>query len=323
MTQRHEPGRAPLRVALLAAAGMVAYGSAAQARTGACEPVRIGHGASALEGAWREALDALVIATAREGMPWSCSGGTVDLDLEASGGAVLTVIDVTGRAASRRVSGPQEVVATGEALLASPLVEAAPPAPERAPQVEPAPPPLSPPAGPADPRLQIQVLVGPRVSGPDAMAWGSGYFRLQMPFGPWSAAVWGRYEVHLAGPDHAPTNFKTSAFSVGLGAGRRIISKPFELRATFDPSVAVVIMESGYENQPHPEGAKPALRLGTSLSALFPIAGVFRGVVAIDGEFAPAGFTGIHNIDTNPMPQLPPVPWYTAGILLGVEAHVR
>ena len=37
-----------------------------------------------------------------------------------------------------------------------------------------------------------------------------------------------------------------------------------------------------------------------------------------------AGITGLRNIDThNQPPQLPAVPVYTAGILLGVEASLR
>jgi hypothetical protein len=183
---------------------------------------------------------------------------------------------------------------------------------------------VRPPSTPAEPRAQIHVAIGPRASGPGAMAWGSARVGLNLPFGPWFVGFWARYDVHLAGPSGSWVNFSTSSLSASFTAGRRLISDPFELRVSFDPSLAVVLMEAGYESAPHPDGARPALRLGTSVSGLFPIAGIFRGVVTVDGEFAPAGITGLGNIDTtNQPPQLPPVPVYTAGILLGVEASLR
>jgi hypothetical protein len=314
MMRRHHAGRARRGAALLAAVGTFAAALDVYGRSGSCEPVRVASDLSKLRDPWRAALEALVHATAQEGLPWSCPGGSVALAPGASGSAELTITDAGGRTVSRRVAGPGEVVPTGEALLASLIVEP--------------PPPPSPPVEPprrADPRAQLQALIGPRVSGPGAMAWGSGQGRVIVPFGPWSLSFWGRYDVHLAGPTGSFTNLGTSAVSAGLGAGRQILSGPFELRATIDPSLAVVLMESGYENLPHPEGAKVAFRLGTALSALFPIAGVFRGVVSLDGEFAPAGVNGgLGNIDTHDQPpQLPPVPVYTAGLLLGIEATLR
>jgi hypothetical protein len=308
-----------LPVALLTAGSVLAVAPTVYGRAASCEPVRIAKGLSRVDKRWRDALEALARATAQEGLPWSCPGGSVTLTLEAGDGALVTVTDGRGRAVSRHVPGPDELVPTAEALLASPLEESVPPPP-------PPPPPAPATVGPTDPRAQIQVLIGPRASGPGAMAWGSGLLRVQLPLGPWSLGFWTRYDVHLAGPDGPWATFRTSAVSAALSVGRQIVSRPFELRATFDPSIAVVIMESGYENLPHPEGAKPALRLGTSLSGLFPIAGVIRGVVSLDGEFAPAGLTGtgISNIDTHDTPpQLPPVPVYTVGLLLGIEASIR
>jgi hypothetical protein len=162
------------------------------------------------------------------------------------------------------------------------------------------------------------------VSGPGAIGWLSGRLGLELPFGPWFVGFWARYDAHLAGPGGDWVNFRTSSISASLTAGRRLLTDPFELRVAFDPSIAVVLMEAGHEEQSHPEGAKPALRLGTSVAALFPIKGMFRGVISVDGEFAPAGINGLGNIDTqNHPPQLPAVPTYSTGILLGVEAFVR
>jgi hypothetical protein len=157
------------------------------------------------------------------------------------------------------------------------------------------------------------------------MGWASGFVDVALPFGLWSMEFWGRYELNLVGPPGNWATFRTSGFSLGAAAGRAIVTRPFELRATLTPSLAVIFMEAGNEQPTSPGGAKPELRLGGGLSALFPIADVFRGVVAIDGEFAPAGIpSGIRNIDTvNNPPELPAVPVYTAGLLFGVEATIR
>ncbi len=314
MTRAHPGARARRSAALLVPVCVLTVAADGYGRSLSCEPVRVTSDLSRLPGPWRAALDALVRATAQEGLPWSCPGGSVAL-VPAPSGAVLTITEAKGRTVSRRVAGPDEVVPTGEALLASLVIEeAAPPSPP--------PPPTEP---PRDPRVLIQALIGPRVSAPAPMPWGSGQARAIVPFGAWSLGFWMRYEVRLAGPSGNYLNLGASEVSAGLGAGRRLLSGPFELRATVDPSLSVVLMESGYENLPHAEGTKLALRLGTGLSALFPIAGAFRGVVSLDGELAPAGVKGgLGNIDTHfQPPQLPPVPVYTAGLLLGIEATVR
>jgi hypothetical protein len=156
------------------------------------------------------------------------------------------------------------------------------------------------------------------------MAWLSTRLGLQLPFGGWFAGFWARYDAHLAGPTGNWVNFSATGISAALSVGRRLLTEPFELRVSLDPSVAAVLMEAGNDDAPHPDGAKLALRLGTSVSAVFPLKGIFRGVISVDGEFAPAGIHGLGNIYSrdNP-PQLPAVPTYSAGILFGVEASVR
>jgi hypothetical protein len=310
-------------LAVVAASWLPAH--PALASTTPCAPVQIGSDTSSFPVAWRDALEGLARATGHEGMPWSCSGGSVELTLDASGGAVLTVHDTAGRSASRRVPTVDELVPTGEALLAAPLDERpralsqpvpisplpAPPARVESPRL---------PEAPREPRLQIQALLGTRVSGPGAVGWGTGQLRGMFPIGAWSAGLWARYDFPLAGPANAPSGLEMSSVSAGFSGGRRLLEGPFELRVTLDPSLAVVFMETGMESTPnHPEGARAAFRLGAGLTGTFRIASVFRGMVGIDGEFAPAGITGLRgvpNIST-------PIPVYTAGLLLGVEAVIR
>src|SRR5690242_16938483 len=85
---------------LAAIVGLLTAASGVHARTGGCAPVHA-RLTAALDPAWRDALDALVHATAQEGLPWSCPGGFVEIEQDPSGGAVITVYDVKGRSASR------------------------------------------------------------------------------------------------------------------------------------------------------------------------------------------------------------------------------
>jgi hypothetical protein len=311
---------------LCAASPGSAYGGV-PARTVACTPVHVAEGGAPLPDPWRAALDALVQATAVEGLPWSCPGGSVALSVD-EGGATLTVVDARGRTVTRRVPSPDQVVATGEAILAAPPGEPPPPAAPPAPAPEPAPevtvrefkpPTIVTQVGVKEPRLYAEALLGVRGSGPGATAWGSAQLRGILPLGAWLLGFWARYDFPFRGPPDPPPGFEMDAVSAGFAFGRRLLAQPFELRLTIDPSMAVVMQEAGMEDKPHPEGAKVAFRLGTTLSGSFRIASIFRGVVMIDGEFAPAAITGLSKIQST----LPPVPAYTAGLLLGIEAVIR
>jgi hypothetical protein len=291
------------------------------ARPGPCEAVRVIGDRAALPAPWRDVIDALVQATATPGLPWSCPGGTVQLALESTG-AVLTVTDTRGSSASRRVPSPAELVPTGEALLAAPADDRAPPVvvpPPEPPRPEATRVALAPPA-PREPRLLVQVLLGARTSGPGLTGWGTGQIRGVLPLEAWSIGFWARYDLPLAGPPSAPDGFQMNGVSAGFAVGRRLVDGPFEVRVSLDPSMAIVMMESGAEEDPdHPEGAKIAFRLGTLLSGSFRFNSTFRGVIALDGEFAPAGISGLRKIQST----LPAVPVYSAGLMFGVEAMIR
>jgi hypothetical protein len=315
-----------------AALVVLAFAPAIGARTGPCAPVVVASDRASLPPAWRDALDALVQATAREGMPWSCPGGSVELTLDAaSGGGVITLVDARGRSVSRPVATPADLLATGEALLAAPLEDRAPP-PAPAPPVSTdrvegraATPSTANPvvAPPRDPRVQIQALLGPRVSGPGPMGWMGGKAGVLLPWGPWSLGLWARLDYVVGGPPRAPSGFSMNEVCVGLALGRRLLNGPLELRVSLDPSVADPGMEAGEEDMAHPEGSRVAFRIGTTLTGTFRIAGVFRGIVTLDGELTPAGLAGLQRIPPENGITLPPMPVYTAGLLLGVEAIIR
>ena len=297
----------------------------------ACEPVRIAEGdLAALPAPWREALVELAAATGREGRPWSCPGGTVAIVVDGPNGGRLSVTDAAGRTVTREVDGPEDGGPGGEALLARPLaaepaapaagpVVAAPSAPVPGPPRAPAQPDQGLNAPPAQPRLLLDAIVGPRVSGPGAAMWVSGALRGSFPIDRWSAGLWARFDQVVVPMDDAPPDLAMSAFSVGAAVGRELYRGSFELRASLEPSIATVMMEAKHEREPdHPEGSRIAFRMGANLQAAFPLGDVLRAAVALDGDVAPAGFDGLAPIDA----RLPPVPVYTAGLSLGIGARI-
>jgi len=303
----------------------------------ACEPASLASDRSRLPAVWASALEALVDATGREGQPWSCPGQAVTIDLKPGWQGATLTIEGAGGLVSRDVADPGELEATGKALLAATmprlaqsaprgdpaLVASASAEPVQHPSLAPAPPPdaTTPPPPPAPPseRIRIDALSGARTSGPDSTQWisvkGSGI----LPFGPMIAGLWARIDIPVA-VANPPPNFHMHAISIGASLGPDLRIGRFDLGATFDPSIATVAMESRIK--PHddsPEGAAVALRLGGTVRGGFAINRTFRGLVAVDGEFAPEFVGSPKTIAGN----LPTVPVFTAGVSLGVEASIR
>jgi hypothetical protein len=320
-----------VRAGGLSALGVLLGARSAAAADEPCEPVRALAEPAASTEPWRRALEELVTATRRPGQPWSCPGGTVELALGPEG-AALIVHDRQGRGVRRPVEAPSDLAPVGKALLAAPSLALSlrePPAPPPPPPVAspgPAPvaPPLDsappPPPPPRDPRILLNALVGSRVSGPSRVVWGSVRIAATVPIDRWGIGLWARYELPFAVEGPLPTEFSMDAADVGLSATRILYSSPsLALRATVDPALSLVMMESGDENVgDHPEGASVGFRLGAGLDALWTFGKIFRGVARLDGEVAPAGFGGAIRIAET----LPAVPVYMIGVSLGAEAVI-
>jgi hypothetical protein len=73
-----------------------------------------------LPDAWHAAVNDVVRTTAEPGHPWSCAGGTIELELVGQG-AVLRVAREGEPAATRIVDEPSDVLPLAQALLATPL----------------------------------------------------------------------------------------------------------------------------------------------------------------------------------------------------------
>lgn len=313
---------------LVVAALAASPGAAWAAGEASCVPARAGSDPATLPLSWRAAFEALIDATAHEGLPWSCPGGSVALVLPVNEGpGVLTVVDAKGRTTTRPVASPADVGPTGKALLAAPHAAApvvsaeAPRAPaavvSAAPRAAPSPAPVVRPPPPADARLVLFLQLGPRMSGPDTTAWMSGSLGGAIPVGPWAIGVWTRFDLPVGSERRMSPYFSMSSVSLGLSGGRSFPVGPIALEALFLPSVAVVSMEEVHDEAiPHPEGARVGLRFGAEAAATAPLGSSLRGRLALDGEVAPTDARLIAD-------GFPRVPRYTLGLVLGLEAVVH
>lgn len=295
---------------------------------------------------WRSRLHDLVKATSKPGFPWSCTGARLSLTYNADGtGVVLRVVDRHERSAERLVRLPADLVPTGQALLASTeLVEAEAAHPDAevheaqqsdqtpftAAQVEKHQPPHANPSSSTspitktplslEPRVLIGVLATGRYTGPLHTLWGGVAIRGSIPFGDWSVALQGRFELPTWIFGNVPIDFSISEMSIGLGIGRRFVRRPFELHTVLDLSMNVVTMEGGNEsNLAQASGMDP--RVGLAVRTVWPLGGRWRFIVALDGEMAPLAIVG--SDDRKIDDALPPLPSYTLGLSLGVEMGLK
>jgi hypothetical protein len=173
---------------------------------------------------------------------------------------------------------------------------------------------------PPDSRLLLNALLGSRVSGPSRAIWGSVRIAATVPIDRWGIGLWARYELPLSVQGPMPTEFSMDAADVGLSASRVLYSdRSFQLRATLDPALSLVMMESGEEPAGnHPEGASVDFRLGVGLDASWKIGKIFHGLARLDGELAPVGLAGPIRIAE----ALPAVPVYMIGVSIGAEAVI-
>ena len=243
-----------------------------------------------LPAAWAQSILDLERATATTGMPWSCSGGSVELVLSPDGqSAELTVYDTKGRVTTRRVASPDDVVPTGEAMLALPLPEQPTGENDRATVAPRAPSPPSPPPTPrVEPRLEARAPRRPsteRARLRDVDGWR----------GPWPCSLrslgvgaLGALPVLVLDPSDAASEVFITSFCAGFTVGRRLLrAGRLDSNLTFDPSVGAALMEYGSNYATRTSSAKVAFWLGGGLDATFPVAGAFRGVIALEAEVAP------------------------------------
>lgn len=295
----------------------------------ACEPARAARGVDLLPEAWRNAITDLVGATAHEGEPWGCHGGSIDLTLRDEG-ATLTVADAEGRTISRPVEAPEEILPLGEALLSKPLPARAivDPTPVAAPTPAAPGPDRSAKPGKPPPVRKPFLLVGaslaPRIAGRSDIVWGGVEGAVTVPFGPWGAGGWVRYD----GPSASLDGHEMHINEVVVGGTilRSFALDPVELRAAFRPAVAIVTQSFGRDRE---DAVRVSPRLGLQATAVVPVSSPVRGFVTFDTELSPRELGESGHPPSQPpqdgqrsMPQ-PSFPTYTLGLGLGVEVAIR
>jgi hypothetical protein len=310
----------PIFLAAAAAVGLAAPGAPAAP----CDPTRVAADQGPLPEAWRRALDEAVEATSRPGRPWGCSGAVLSLTVgPEAAGAILHVQDEVGRSADRRLGAPEDLLPLVEAMLAAPVVRSTAArsagAPDTGPSAAEIPPSSTEPVreAPREPRLILSALIGARYSAPTRALWVAPELRVAVPVDAWSVGVWVRYAAPYV-LDTTPDDFFMAELGIGLALGRRLITAPIEIRATLEPSIAVVQMEGDIGVQ-HLEGARVDFRLGSRVEGAVRLGGRWRGLFSIDGELTPSGVGRTRRID----PSLPPLPTYGIGAGLGFGAVIQ
>ena len=202
-----------------------------------CAAARPSAGVERLPDVWQAAIKELILSTEETGHPWSCAGGTVELQLEARGGS-LSIAREGAAAVTRHVAAPADVLPLGQALLAlplagaaehtEPLVTAAPvsaptPQPSRTPDTLP---PQPPPSDSEEPRsLLLQIGVDGRGVGGSGVAWLGPSLSAGLKMGRWLPSISLRQQSSLSdGPS-------IDELSVALALQVRFALGRVELRA--------------------------------------------------------------------------------------------
>jgi hypothetical protein len=303
--------------------------------------VRVTGDTSVLARPWRQALEALVAATAREGQPWSCPNARITL--LPAGDHGLAQLEVEDEAGVRRrpVASPADVVPLGEAMLARVLEAPAappPPAPARSQPAIGEQPASTPPLNVAIPRppppllvgltsgpgprqapkdMTIDALVGARYTGPTRAVLVGPEVRATVGVDRWSAALVGRYEHAVAFFQTVPNQFSLASLSVGLCGGYRLLVRPVELTLGVEPTLGVVLMGGQRPGMVEPDvDTKLDMRLGARLGAAVPVTQRLRVAGALEAEGAPAALVGDRLSRRH---ALPSPPAYMTGLSLGLE----
>ena len=269
---------------MTALASLVAAVASGTPASSTCTPAHTSASAAALPERWRAAVTDLIRSTAEPGHPWSCVGGTIELELNANG-AVLGIAREGEESVSRQVASPEDVVPLGEALLAMPLAlqsqdaehaETTPRAERVAPPPTPAPAqhddvtasptknaaPTSTANKPSR-RMLISAGVDSRGVGGSGVGWLGPTASAGVVLGRWLPSISLRQESAFV--SHGPP---ISELSVAFTVQSRFDISPFELRAGLALRGAAVLRDL-----PRPLGQQSRLegRLGAVTSFVIPM----------------------------------------------------
>lgn len=228
-------------------------------------------------------------------------------------GVILEITTSDGRQATRLVANVAELLRTAEALLVLP--------PER---IRPAPQPSAlelPPSEPPAPRPQtsqthVELGLGGslRFGGGPLYAGGGVAGLAQFVLDRWLIAMSGRSDIADAIVNlPTPSDFHMESSAVGVSAGRRLEFGEASVDGLIGPTI---VLEGQDADAPDKElhGAAADFRLALALRVSGPRSSSVRAFATGDFEGSPARFRSQRYIDR----ALPPLPWWSSGLAVGV-----
>jgi hypothetical protein len=226
-------------------------------------------------------------------------------------GVVLEVTSNDGRETTRHADSVAELLKTAEALLVLP------PQPRMAVTLSPLelPPPESSANSEATSKhVELGVGASLRFGGGPLYAGGGVAAFADFALDRWLLAVTARWDVADAFVNQpTPGDFSMASTSVGVSAGRRIELRDASLDALIGPNVVLESQETD-SSDPEIHGAAADFRLALALRVSSPRSSSMRAFAAADFEASPARLRSQKYIDRS----LPPLPWWSSGLAVGV-----
>ena len=228
-------------------------------------------------------------------------------------GVVIRITTADGRQATRQVDTEAELLRTAEALLILP--------PEGAPALAPPSPLELPPRDPrpaAQPSSSTHVELGAGGSlrfggGPLYVGGGVAGFA-QFALDRWLLAISGRWDIADAFTgETTPANFAMQSTAVGVSVGRRLELANVALDAMVGPSI-VLEGQDADDGDRDIHGAAADFRVALALRVSGPRASSLRPFATGELEASPARLRAQKFIDHS----LPPLPWWSSGVSVGV-----
>jgi hypothetical protein len=240
--------------------------------------------------------------------------------IRAQGDGVLVSVTSQGRAATRFLTNPSELAHTVEALvvLPPPAAQADEPEPVETPKrQEPAPTPPAPTT-----HMELGAAASGRIAGGPLLGGGGIATSAGLVDHGWLIGVSARWEFAA---DYfsaiTPNGFSMGSGAVGVELGHRWNIRAMNLDALIGPT-AVLESQEAFGSVTSPsgiEGSALDVRLNLKLRASLPSTSRFRFYAAIDAEASPHRLVSPKRLD----PELPTLPFWSAGVALGVLWEVR